>query len=113
MIGNTKWLIRTWGATASAPGAYAIGLVKNAAGIPLNAGQNCRIYHDWLLIGFYFTTAATGDHDTLVPIPNSSSLLGFWSYWQSIVVDGSAPGGLGITLSDAFEMKVGDWSYTR
>jgi hypothetical protein len=113
VLGNSKFTLRTWGAAPSANGAYAIGLVKFAAGVPLDPGKTCNVYHDWLIVSLYFTTDTAGVNDTVLPIPSTAALLGLRSYWQSVVVDAGAPTALGITLSDAIDLKIGDYSYNR
>jgi len=112
-IGNTHWLVRTWGAAPSATGAYAISPAKIASGIPFDPGGTCNHYQTYAIIALYFTTDTGGTHNQVLPVPNRASLLGLWTYWQSIVLDAQAPNGLGITLSDAFEAKIGDWTYTN
>ena len=109
-IGNAHWLFRTWGAAPSAAGAYAISLTKIAAGIP--HGFGCSSYQTYDIVTLNFTTDANGTSQQVLPVPNNSKLLGLWTYWQSIVLDSKAPNGLGLTVSDAFEAKVGDWTYT-
>ena len=59
------------------------------------------------------TTDANGANNQVLPIPSSASLLGLRTYWQSVVADAASPSGLGITLSDAFDAKIGDWTYTK
>ncbi len=71
------------------------------------------MYQPFGIIGFNFTTGTVGSHDQRIAVPNLTSLLGLWTYWQSIVVDAAAPGGVGLTLSRAFEAKFGDWTYTN
>ena len=62
---------------------------------------------------FFFTSDAAGTNDMVLPIPNDNTLLGLQSYWQSLVIDAAAPGGFGLTISDAFQMKIGNWTYTK
>ncbi|MHC4515827.1 MAG: hypothetical protein ACYTGO_17400 [Planctomycetota bacterium] len=109
-IGNANWLVRTWGAAPSASGAYAISLTKIAAGI--SHGFGCSTYQTYDIIALNFTTDTAGISKQVLAVPNTTSLLGLWTYWQSIVLDSTAPNGLGLTLSDAFEAKVGDWTYS-
>ncbi len=113
VVGNTRWTIRTWGAASSALAAYGIGLRKFATGTPMDVKQTCRIYGSLDVITLYFTTNVNGEFDLRLGIPNRSSLLGLWTYWQSIVVDPNAPSGLGITLSNGLELRIGDWSMTK
>ena len=64
-------------------------------------------------MGLFFTTDATGARSLNIPIPPGTRNLGLRSYWQSFVFDPTAPAGLGLTVSQGMEVKVGDWSYTK
>jgi hypothetical protein len=112
-LGNTKWLVRTARAKELANGALAIGVSKLAAGFALDPGGTCKIFHSYDFVEFFFTTDATGVNDKLLAIPNLASLNGLRTYWSSIVVDATASAGLGFTLSNAFDAKIGDWTYSR
>ncbi len=110
-IGNSKWVVRTWGANASSNGAFGIGVTKFATGVKIGLGA-CHVYNSFDVVAFYFTTDAEGTNVQTLAVPNTPGLLGLWTYWQSVVVDAAATSAIGLTLSDAVETKIGDWTYT-
>ena len=57
-------------------------------------------------------TSSSGNVNVNLPLPNDKAFVGLWTYWQSLVIDASSSAGLGFTVSDAFEMRLGLYSYT-
>ena len=110
VIGNTNFHLRTWGAKAAAPGLYLLGIAKTD--VPLDAGGTCRLLQTLNVIFLPFATDATGAFNLPFPIPNDTGLVGMRTYWQSVVIDTTAPAGLGFTVSDAFDMRFGSYSYS-
>jgi hypothetical protein len=67
------------------------------------------IFHDWRAQGIDSVL-----HEKRGGYANNlASLNGLRTYWSSIVLDATAPAGLGFTLSNAFDAKIGDWTYSR
>ena len=57
-------------------------------------------------------TDANGVRNLPLPIPNDVNLVGPYTYWQSLVLDATAPAGLGFTVSDGLEIRLGTYSYS-
>lgn len=110
VIGATNFTVRTWGCKPAAPGIYMVGTGK--IDIALDQGGTCHLLQPALVFLLPFLTGAGGDVNIPLPLPNDPALIGVWSYWQSLVIDATAAAGLGFTISDAFEMRLGAYSYS-